>query len=84
MGTCIIVALRLPLARCFAAAPNAIVFGHSTMTTADMMKAGFVMNIICVFTLCVSINTYAIPLFNLGTFPDWAAATHPNITMCDT
>ncbi len=72
-------AFALPVAT----APNAIVFGHSTMTTADMMKAGFVMNIICVFTLCVSINTYAIPLFNLGTFPDWAAATHPNITMCD-
>ena len=71
-------AFALPVAT----APNAIVFGHSTMSTVDMMKAGFVMNIICVFTLCLSINTYAVPLFGLNEFPDWAAAVHPNATMC--
>ena len=71
-------AFALPVAT----APNAIVFGHSTMTTADMMKAGFVMNFICVITLCLSINTYAVPLFGLNSFPAWAAAVHPNATMC--
>ena len=49
---------------------------------ADMMKAGFVMNIICVFTLCLSINTYAVPLFGLNTFPDWAAAAQQNASAC--
>ena len=63
-------------------APNAIVFGHSTMKTVDMMKAGFVMNLICVITLCISINSYAVPLFGLNTFPDWAAEKHPNATLC--
>ena len=61
-------AFALPVAT----APNAIVFGHSTMTTVDMMKAGFVMNILCVITLSVAINSYAVPLFDLKTFPDWA------------
>ena len=71
-------AFALPVAT----APNAIVFGHSTMTTADMMKAGFVMNLICVITLSLSINTYAVPLFSLNQFPDWASSQHPNITLC--
>eukprot|EP00092_Neocalanus_flemingeri_P012001 GFUD01012938.1.p1 GENE.GFUD01012938.1~~GFUD01012938.1.p1 ORF type:complete len:728 (-),score=120.32 GFUD01012938.1:128-2311(-) len=71
-------AFALPVAT----APNAIVFGHSSMKTTDMMKAGFVMNLICVITLSISINSYAVPLFGLNEFPDWAAAKHPNITLC--
>ena len=39
-------AFMLPVAT----APNAIVFGASTMKTADMMKAGVIMNVICVLT----------------------------------
>ena len=71
-------AFALPVAT----APNAIVFGHSSMKTVDMMKAGFVMNLICVITLVISINTYAVPLFGLNEFPDWAQATHPNVSLC--
>ena len=71
-------AFALPVAT----APNAIVFGHSTMTTVDMMKAGFVMNLLCVITLSISINSYAVPLFDLNTFPDWAASTMENVTRC--
>eukprot|EP00092_Neocalanus_flemingeri_P006840 GFUD01007385.1.p1 GENE.GFUD01007385.1~~GFUD01007385.1.p1 ORF type:complete len:728 (-),score=94.80 GFUD01007385.1:163-2346(-) len=71
-------AFALPVAT----APNAIVFGHSSMKTTDMMKAGFVMNLICVITLSISINSYAVPLFGLNEFPDWAAAKHPNASLC--
>ena len=71
-------AFALPVAT----APNAIVFGHSSMKTTDMMKAGFVMNLICVITLVVSINSYAVPLFGLDEFPDWAQAAHPNASLC--
>ena len=71
-------AFALPVAT----APNAIVFGHSSMKTADMMKAGFVMNLICVITLVISINSYAVPLFGLDEFPDWAQAAHPNASLC--
>ena len=72
-------AFALPVAT----APNAIVFGHSTMKTSDMMKAGFFMNIVCVFTIAISINTYAVPLFGLDEFPDWAAKKLENASMCE-
>ena len=39
-------AFMLPVAT----ATNAIVFGASTMRTVDMMTAGIVMNVLCVFT----------------------------------
>ena len=80
-------AFALPVAT----APNAIVFGHSSMRTTDMMKvcpsicpfihssihptsllsifsiqAGFLMNLVCVVTVAISINTYAVPLFDLN------------------
>jgi len=71
-------AFALPVAT----APNAIVFGHSTMKTSDMMKAGLVMNFVCVFTIALSINTYAVPLFGLNEFPDWAAIKLENASMC--
>ncbi|XP_023326559.1 solute carrier family 13 member 2 [Eurytemora carolleeae] len=71
-------AFALPVAT----APNAIVFGHSTMKTMDMMKAGFFMNLVCVLTISFAINTYAIPLFALDAFPDWASARLANASMC--
>ena len=55
-----------------ATAPNAIVFGASTMTVADMMKGGIGLNIITLITTAIAINTYATPIFSLNTFPDWA------------
>jgi di/tricarboxylate transporter len=72
-------AFALPVAT----APNAIVFGHSTLRTTDMMKAGLVMNIICVFTIVLAINSYAIPLFGLNEFPDWASVKLANASMCN-
>jgi len=71
-------AFALPVAT----APNAIVFGHSTLRTADMMKAGLVMNFVCVITIVLAVNTYAIPLFALNTFPDWASDKLANASMC--
>jgi len=61
-------AFMLPVAT----APNAIVFGASTMKTSDMMKAGLMMNVICVLTTWGAINTYGVPMFGLSEFPAWA------------
>lgn len=70
-------AFMLPVAT----APNAIVFGASTMTTGHMMKAGFGMNIITVITTLIAINTYAMPLYGLEAFPEWAVHQLPvNVT----
>ena len=64
-----------------ATAPNAIVFGASTMTVGDMMKGGIGLNIITLITTAIAINTYAVPIFGLGSFPDWAIPQLPaNIT----
>jgi len=65
-------------------APNAIVFGHSTMKTTDMLKAGMMMNLICATVLILAINTYGVPLFGLDQYPDWARAAYvpDNFTSC--
>jgi sodium-dependent dicarboxylate transporter 2/3/5 len=54
-------------------APNAIVYGHSSMSTGTMFRAGVVMNLICFLVVSLAINTYAVPMFGLDTFPAWAA-----------
>ena len=51
------------------------------MTTAHMMKTGFGMNIITVITTLIAINSYAVPLYGLDTFPVWAESQLPvNVT----
>ena len=57
-----------------ATAPNAIVFMHSTMKTSDMMKTGFLLNIICILTTNTAINTWGDFLFGLDEYPAWAAS----------
>ncbi|XP_023332563.1 solute carrier family 13 member 2 [Eurytemora carolleeae] len=77
-AVCCSYAFMLPVAT----APNAIVFSHSTMKTSDMMKAGFLLNIICIITTNFAINTWGVPLFGLSEFPAWAGPSAPscNIT----
>lgn len=62
-------------------APNAIVFGHSTMKTTDMLKAGMMMNLICAIVLILFINSYGVPLFGLHSYPAWAPIPD-NSTAC--
>ena len=70
-------AFMLPVAT----APNAIVFGASSMTTGHMIKAGFGMNILTIITTLIAINTYGIPIYGLDTFPEWAVPQLPvNVT----
>ncbi|XP_067120681.1 Na(+)/citrate cotransporter-like [Centruroides vittatus] len=57
---------------------NAIVFDSSTMTTFDMMKAGFFLNFICCGIEYAFINTLGSYLFNFDTFPSWANVTNNN------
>jgi len=67
---CCSYAFMLPVAT----APNAIVFSHSTLKTSEMMKIGFLLNIFCIFTTNLAINTWGMPIYGLGEFPAWAAA----------
>ncbi|XP_032072173.1 solute carrier family 13 member 2 isoform X2 [Thamnophis elegans] len=59
--------------------PNAIVFSYGNLRVIDMVKAGFMLNILGVLTIMLAINTWGIPMFNLDQFPAWA---HANATQC--
>ncbi|KAK9412677.1 solute carrier family 13 member 2 [Crotalus adamanteus] len=59
--------------------PNAIVFSYGNLRVIDMVKAGFMLNILGVLTIMLAINTWGIPIFNLHQFPAWA---HANATQC--
>ncbi|XP_075456018.1 solute carrier family 13 member 1 isoform X3 [Ascaphus truei] len=52
--------------------PNAIVFSYGHLNVIDMVKAGLGINIIGVAVVMLAISTWAIPMFNLQTYPSWA------------
>ncbi|XP_032901748.1 solute carrier family 13 member 5-like isoform X2 [Amblyraja radiata] len=52
--------------------PNAIVFSYGHLRVTDMVKAGFVLNLIGVVSVTVAINTWGRAMFHLDTFPAWA------------
>ncbi|NXR78478.1 S13A2 protein, partial [Pycnonotus jocosus] len=55
--------------------PNAIVFSYGQLKVMDMVKAGFMLNILGVLTIALAINTWTSSLFQLHTFPSWANKT---------
>ncbi|XP_026646661.1 solute carrier family 13 member 4 [Zonotrichia albicollis] len=71
---CISFAVMLPVGN----PPNAIVFSYGHCQIKDMVKAGLGVNLIGLAIVMVAINTWGIRLFQLNTFPEWAAAS--NIT----
>ncbi|KAM3601264.1 uncharacterized protein V6R79_009910 [Siganus canaliculatus] len=58
--------------------PNAIAFSFGILRVFDMVKAGFVLNIIGILSINLGINTWGTTMFQLGTFPEWANVTVPN------
>ncbi|XP_063342666.1 solute carrier family 13 member 2 [Pelmatolapia mariae] len=55
--------------------PNAIAFSFGNLKVLDMVKAGFMLNIIGILCINLAINTWGRVMFNLDTFPDWANTT---------
>uniref|UniRef100_A0A673JFN3 Solute carrier family 13 member 5b n=1 Tax=Sinocyclocheilus rhinocerous TaxID=307959 RepID=A0A673JFN3_9TELE len=55
--------------------PNAIVFSYGYLKVSDMAKTGVMMNIIGIFCITLSINTWGKAMFNLNSFPAWANQT---------
>ncbi|KAK0134983.1 Solute carrier family 13 member 2 [Merluccius polli] len=55
--------------------PNAIAFSFGNLKVMDMVKAGFMLNIIGILTINLGINTWGYAMFDLGTFPVWANST---------
>ncbi|KAK2714268.1 Na(+)/citrate cotransporter-like isoform X1 [Artemia franciscana] len=59
--------------------PNAIVFTVGKMKVMDMVKTGFVMNLLCILVLFIITETFGVFLFDIKTFPTWANATAADI-----
>ena len=55
--------------------PNAIVHQAGGLKTKDMIRAGVVMNVMCVAVITLMTNTLGVALFDLHTFPEWANNT---------
>ncbi|XP_077360929.1 solute carrier family 13 member 2-like isoform X2 [Festucalex cinctus] len=66
-------AFMLPVAT----APNAIAFSFGNLKVMDMVKAGFMLNIIGILTINLGINTWGYAMFDMGTFPTWANISQP-------
>ncbi|XP_042287243.1 solute carrier family 13 member 2 [Thunnus maccoyii] len=55
--------------------PNAIAFSFGKLKVLDMVKAGFILNLIGILTINLGINTWGYAMFDMGTFPQWANVT---------
>ncbi|KAI5610303.1 solute carrier family 13 member 3, partial [Silurus asotus] len=52
--------------------PNSIAFASGHLMVKDMVKTGFMMNILGIFCISLAMNTWGLHMFNLDTYPDWA------------
>ncbi|XP_078278779.1 solute carrier family 13 member 2-like isoform X2 [Rhinoraja longicauda] len=68
---CASFAFMLPVAT----PPNAIVFSYGYLKVSDMVRAGFMVNLIGVLVISLAINTWGMMMFDLDTIPDWANRT---------
>uniref|UniRef100_A0A3Q2R170 Solute carrier family 13 member 2 n=1 Tax=Fundulus heteroclitus TaxID=8078 RepID=A0A3Q2R170_FUNHE len=55
--------------------PNAIAFSFGNLKVIDMVRAGFMLNIIGILCINLGINTWGYAMFNMGKFPEWANTT---------
>ncbi|XP_071361973.1 solute carrier family 13 member 2-like [Trachinotus anak] len=55
--------------------PNAIAFSFGNLKVIDMVRTGFMLNIIGILTINLGINTWGYAMFDMGTFPHWTNIT---------
>uniref|UniRef100_UPI003AB0F52B Na(+)/dicarboxylate cotransporter 3 n=1 Tax=Centroberyx gerrardi TaxID=166262 RepID=UPI003AB0F52B len=63
--------------------PNSIAFASGHLMVKDMVKTGFVMNILGVLSVSLAMNTWGIAMFNLDSYPDWAHPTNVSSALID-
>uniref|UniRef100_A0A671UAA9 Solute carrier family 13 member 3 n=1 Tax=Sparus aurata TaxID=8175 RepID=A0A671UAA9_SPAAU len=52
--------------------PNSIAFASGHLMVKDMVKTGFVMNILGVLSVALAMNTWGVAMFDLHSYPEWA------------
>ncbi|XP_036961599.1 solute carrier family 13 member 3 isoform X1 [Acanthopagrus latus] len=52
--------------------PNSIAFASGHLMVKDMVKTGFVMNILGVLSVTLAMNTWGVAMFDLHSYPEWA------------
>ncbi|XP_062854513.1 solute carrier family 13 member 3 [Trichomycterus rosablanca] len=52
--------------------PNSIAFASGHLMVKDMVKTGFMMNILGILCVSLAMNTWGKHMFSLHTYPDWA------------
>ncbi|CAB1336546.1 unnamed protein product [Coregonus sp. 'balchen'] len=63
--------------------PNSIAFASGHLLVKDMVKTGFVMNILGILSVSLAINTWGRAMFSLETYPDWARPSNMSSTVTD-
>uniref|UniRef100_A0A3B3RY52 Solute carrier family 13 member 3 n=1 Tax=Paramormyrops kingsleyae TaxID=1676925 RepID=A0A3B3RY52_9TELE len=63
--------------------PNSIAFASGHLLVKDMVKTGFVMNILGVLTVSLAINTWGAHIFSLSTIPEWAHLLNTSDSVTD-
>ncbi|KAK3540335.1 hypothetical protein QTP70_029579, partial [Hemibagrus guttatus] len=52
--------------------PNSIAFASGHLMVKDMVKTGFMMNILGILCVSLAMNTWGLHMFSLDSYPDWA------------
>ncbi|XP_076845761.1 Na(+)/dicarboxylate cotransporter 3 isoform X2 [Brachyhypopomus gauderio] len=60
--------------------PNSIAFASGHLMVKDMVKTGFMMNILGVVCVSLAMNTWGLHLFTLHTYPEWARTLNTTVT----
>uniref|UniRef100_A0A8C9SHM1 Solute carrier family 13 member 3 n=1 Tax=Scleropages formosus TaxID=113540 RepID=A0A8C9SHM1_SCLFO len=63
--------------------PNSIAFASGHLMVKDMVKTGFMMNILGILTVSLAVNTWGTYMFGLSTYPDWAQSLNVTSTTTD-
>lgn len=59
--------------------PNAIVFSTGYLKISDMIKAGFVINVVTVLIACFALNTFMSPVFDFANIPKEFFSNHSSV-----
>uniref|UniRef100_A0A7N8XUR5 Solute carrier family 13 member 3 n=1 Tax=Mastacembelus armatus TaxID=205130 RepID=A0A7N8XUR5_9TELE len=63
--------------------PNSIAFASGLLMVKDMVKTGFVMNILGILSVSLAMNTWGVAMFNLNTYPEWAHPINKSVVVTD-